>query len=80
LAVGFGESWLALKDTNRPFAETAGNPTDCRKPTFGLAGSRRSLAALEIWKLSFDDDNQFFRMAVGSAALPVLEICNLPDP
>src|SRR5450830_2166392 len=55
-------------DTYLPFAEPPINPTNSRKPTFALAGSRHSFAGPEVRKQSPTNENRFFNLAVGSAA------------
>src|SRR5450830_1484036 len=88
LSVGIGDRakkcrfpWpLTSTDTYLPFAETPRNPTNSRKPTFALAESRHSFSGPEFRKQSPTDENRFFNLAVGSAALADIDLSKMLAP
>lgn len=50
------------------------NPSKWRKPTFNFAVSGRSIRTPKFRNRSFNGENQLFKLAVNSAAIPVLQL------
>ena len=62
---------LTSTDTYPTFTGTACSPVKSGKPTLDFAGTGRSPPVPETRKQSSSDENQFFRLSVGSAAFAV---------
>lgn len=80
LTVGSRESWLTPVDPYRPFTKIFKRPSESRKQPFGFAGSRLSFWPPESRDRSFSGENHLFKLAVGTAAIPVIGLPELIAP